>query len=387
MVRTTLLLQHKSLNFGVFKTTHIPTIEKIRLRNGKASFKFSRFIASLILPTFVGYLSHAFVPHESDLRAFNPLLDQFFKENLDEYNNLIDIVHIFVSVLITLLIYNIGALTTFPANCGIFYSLKILCYPLLAYKFIYFFIYKSYFIGCIVVSIIVYLHCYYSQQIPIHWREPLYLRLLKIISILSICYLSLFWGIYNNCSITVSVGDNTKPQTVRIRDIIDYFKELFENFEYEQYYADNMDDLFNTFSSDEEGYEYFESYDNGHDDGTESESESGSGSEKKKKRKRKQKRKKRKRSGGGNNSGFRFNFGNFRDWGADILDGTQNKCRKVLGVDKKATTKEIKRAYRTLAVKYHPDAVKDKNDEKAKEKAHQKMIEINNAYDCLKANF
>ena len=148
-----------------------------------------------------------------------------------------------------------------------------------------------------------------------------------------------------------------------------------------------MDDLFNTFSSDEEGYEYFESYDNGHDDGTESESESGSGSEKKKKRKRKQKRKKRKRSGGGNNSGFRFNFGNFRDWGADILDGTQNKCRKVLGVDKKATTKEIKRAYRTLAVKYHPDAVKDKNDEKAKEKAHQKMIEINNAYDCLKANF
>ena len=50
---------------------------------------------------------------------------------------------------------------------------------------------------------------------------------------------------------------------------------------------------------------------------------------------------------------------------------------KVLGVEKKATQDEIKKAYRKLAVKYHPD--KNPGDKKAEEK----FKEINEANDVL----
>ncbi|SFT41731.1 curved DNA-binding protein [Lishizhenia tianjinensis] len=50
---------------------------------------------------------------------------------------------------------------------------------------------------------------------------------------------------------------------------------------------------------------------------------------------------------------------------------------KVLGVDKKATQAEIKKAYRKLAVKYHPD--KNQGDASAEEK----FKEINEAYEVL----
>lgn len=50
---------------------------------------------------------------------------------------------------------------------------------------------------------------------------------------------------------------------------------------------------------------------------------------------------------------------------------------KILGVDKKASTEEIKKAYRKLAKKYHPDL--HPNDEKAQEK----FKEINEAYEVL----
>jgi len=49
----------------------------------------------------------------------------------------------------------------------------------------------------------------------------------------------------------------------------------------------------------------------------------------------------------------------------------------VLGVDKKASQEEIKRAYRKLAQKYHPD--KNPGDKKAEEK----FKEINEAYEVL----
>ncbi|MBR6594928.1 MAG: J domain-containing protein [Clostridia bacterium] len=54
---------------------------------------------------------------------------------------------------------------------------------------------------------------------------------------------------------------------------------------------------------------------------------------------------------------------------------------KVLGVSESATDEEIKKAYRALAKKYHPDNFDDSNP--LKELASEKMREINEAYDTL----
>lgn len=50
---------------------------------------------------------------------------------------------------------------------------------------------------------------------------------------------------------------------------------------------------------------------------------------------------------------------------------------KLLNLDKSATERELKKAYRTLSKKYHPD--KNPGDESA----HQKFVEISEAYDVL----
>lgn len=55
---------------------------------------------------------------------------------------------------------------------------------------------------------------------------------------------------------------------------------------------------------------------------------------------------------------------------------------EVLGVDKKATTEEIKKAYRKLAIQYHPDRQQGKSDAEKKD-AEEKFKEAAEAYDVL----
>ena len=50
---------------------------------------------------------------------------------------------------------------------------------------------------------------------------------------------------------------------------------------------------------------------------------------------------------------------------------------KILGVEKTATQEEIKKTYRKLAKKYHPDANPDNK------KSEEKFKEINEAYEVL----
>lgn len=59
---------------------------------------------------------------------------------------------------------------------------------------------------------------------------------------------------------------------------------------------------------------------------------------------------------------------------------TSDDYYTVLGVSKKATPKEIKKAYRKLALQYHPDKVKE---EKEKEEAEKIFISVSEAYSVL----
>ena len=56
---------------------------------------------------------------------------------------------------------------------------------------------------------------------------------------------------------------------------------------------------------------------------------------------------------------------------------------KVLGLDSSATDEEIKKAYRRLAMKYHPDRVENMGEE-MKKNAEAQFREINEAYETLK---
>ena len=68
-------------------------------------------------------------------------------------------------------------------------------------------------------------------------------------------------------------------------------------------------------------------------------------------------------------------------WGGDGGDQNQGEkdLYKILGVEKTATDKEIKKAFRKLSKKYHPDRNQDR-----KEWAKKKFVEVANAYEVLK---
>ena len=55
---------------------------------------------------------------------------------------------------------------------------------------------------------------------------------------------------------------------------------------------------------------------------------------------------------------------------------------EVLGVDKKASAADIKKAYRKIAIKYHPDRQGDKSEAEKKE-AEEKFKEAAEAYAVL----
>ena len=58
---------------------------------------------------------------------------------------------------------------------------------------------------------------------------------------------------------------------------------------------------------------------------------------------------------------------------------SKRDCYEVLGIAKNASSEDIKKAFRVLAVKYHPD--KNPND---KQRVEEKFREVVNAYDILK---
>ena len=59
-----------------------------------------------------------------------------------------------------------------------------------------------------------------------------------------------------------------------------------------------------------------------------------------------------------------------------------NKLYDTLGINRNASDEEIKRAYRKLAMKYHPDRIKNKSPEE-KSVAEEKFKEISSANDIL----
>ena len=62
------------------------------------------------------------------------------------------------------------------------------------------------------------------------------------------------------------------------------------------------------------------------------------------------------------------------------MSSGNTKFYTILGVNKNSTDNEIKKAYRKLAMKFHPD----KSNEQNKEENEKKFKEISNAYDILK---
>ncbi len=68
---------------------------------------------------------------------------------------------------------------------------------------------------------------------------------------------------------------------------------------------------------------------------------------------------------------------------ADAYGDTYERYYQILGLDSSASAEEIKKAYRNLSKKYHPDMVASLGEEFRRD-AEEKMKEINEAYDHLR---
>ena len=55
---------------------------------------------------------------------------------------------------------------------------------------------------------------------------------------------------------------------------------------------------------------------------------------------------------------------------------------KILEIERSATDEEVKKAYRTMAKKYHPDRV-NTQDEAIKRGAEEKFKEVQRAYEAI----
>jgi DnaJ like chaperone protein len=75
-------------------------------------------------------------------------------------------------------------------------------------------------------------------------------------------------------------------------------------------------------------------------------------------------------------------FNNFNSSGFSDKNRIKT-CFEVLGLNENCSNEEIKKAYRALVSKYHPDKVEHLGDD-FKEFAHEKFVEIKNAYEEIK---
>ena len=89
------------------------------------------------------------------------------------------------------------------------------------------------------------------------------------------------------------------------------------------------------------------------------------------------------RFGGGYNSDYSGQSGYSGSSRSTSYSKQRKDPYKVLGLDSSATDEEVKKAYRRLAMKYHPDKVEGMGEE-VKKNAEAQFREINEAYEQIK---
>ncbi len=89
------------------------------------------------------------------------------------------------------------------------------------------------------------------------------------------------------------------------------------------------------------------------------------------------------RFGGSNSDGYSGESGYSSSSRSTSYSQPHRDPYKVLGIDSTATDEEVKKAYRRLAMKYHPDKVEGMGEE-VKKNAEAQFREINEAYEQIK---